>query len=394
MRDGPWTAFDPDPDHAWNRLHRSLFARADLARNVFGHTALDPYLWPKSQHLRTDVRSRDAAIAALDDFLSRSQVRAIEDPLHRAVLQRDLWAVFDAVTVGGRAAPQGELESRLAWAILKLALPAATIGALPDPMEAAVDRGTFPVAFDPGHPDTAYLPPDLASASGEWRCVGRSDTPAAITHVQSGPFHGRSTFLVCIRAPGGAEATEKFVDALGEKPLEAEIPAGTEVALIRRALLIDDEKRIVPSPIVESIQLRRHGERSAMRSFEFELDRPGLLGDPASGLRAITPEERGFPIFRSHGFDPFESGHGSHEDGAVTGWPRLERCGACHVAEFEGHRGATAIITTSRKRFPIPVDLMSPLVATTPSREADLTIDWKLADESWARLLEAMGGQE
>ncbi len=24
LRNGPWSAFDPDPDHSWNRLHRAL----------------------------------------------------------------------------------------------------------------------------------------------------------------------------------------------------------------------------------------------------------------------------------------------------------------------------------------------------------------------------------
>lgn len=241
----PWTVYDTDPEHPWNQLHRVLFGRVDSTGRVFGREALDPYLWRSSTHLRSGSSLEDA-LRVLDEFLTAPRDGPWRDPLRRAVMQRDLWAVFDQATMGGEATPLPELEHRLVRAIRTLALSKNEILDLPDSLERAIASGRFPTTFAQDHPTTTYLPLELLNPAGAWICLGRRDGPAAISHVAAFPFYGRSVFLPCLRAPAGREATAEFLAALQENPRSANVPEGSEVALIRRALLIDENGEIVP----------------------------------------------------------------------------------------------------------------------------------------------------
>src|SRR5438105_890349 len=91
------TLYDSNPNHPWNRLHAALFARVAPDGHIFGLDQIDPLLWPESTHLLAGA-SYVQAIAALDEFLSTSADKLIQDPLRRAVLQSDLWAIFDWTT--------------------------------------------------------------------------------------------------------------------------------------------------------------------------------------------------------------------------------------------------------------------------------------------------------
>ena len=88
------TIYDPDPGHPWNRLHSTFFVRDDLPDTRFVPDALDPPLWYDTQYLLSKP-SHQRALRALDDFLRTHAENLIHDPLKRAMLQRDLWAVFD-----------------------------------------------------------------------------------------------------------------------------------------------------------------------------------------------------------------------------------------------------------------------------------------------------------
>ncbi|MGH9907360.1 MAG: hypothetical protein ACRD8U_17460 [Pyrinomonadaceae bacterium] len=43
-----WRIYHPDPDHVWNRLHRSFYLRVGLDGHEYGHDELDPLLWSTS----------------------------------------------------------------------------------------------------------------------------------------------------------------------------------------------------------------------------------------------------------------------------------------------------------------------------------------------------------
>ena len=82
--------FDPAP----HGLHGTLRVRETAHDGWVGADSVDLILWSNSKHL-LDGPSHRRAIEVLDEFVAQHAERLIEDPLKRAVLQRDLWAIFD-----------------------------------------------------------------------------------------------------------------------------------------------------------------------------------------------------------------------------------------------------------------------------------------------------------
>jgi hypothetical protein len=89
-----WSVYHADPEHLWNRLHEAMFVRVGPDAVTYGHDRLEPLLWARSKHMLED-RSNQRAVALLEEFLHDEGVKLVEDPLKRAVLQRDLWLVFN-----------------------------------------------------------------------------------------------------------------------------------------------------------------------------------------------------------------------------------------------------------------------------------------------------------
>ena len=109
-----WTLYDRDPNHLWNRLYRALYQRVTTDGKEYGYDELDPLLWWQTKYLLTNPANRQAA-TVLDEFLSTHGERAINDPLKRAILQRDLWAIFDWTTQSQDSSPEKlNLQNRLA----------------------------------------------------------------------------------------------------------------------------------------------------------------------------------------------------------------------------------------------------------------------------------------
>src|SRR5262249_26602808 len=160
--------------------------------------------------------SHEDAIRLLDEFLTRGGDRLVRDPLKRAVLQHDLWAVFDWTAypyrhrygAEGHPAARRAVPRQLGAAIRRRARPRSALPALPDNYAAAVKSKAFAAQDDPEHPGTPSLPADLFDAEGPWVCVGGPlDGPAPVAPAHTRFFSGRSVFLVFLRLPGGRKAT-------------------------------------------------------------------------------------------------------------------------------------------------------------------------------------------
>jgi hypothetical protein len=341
--------YNPDPTFIWNRVHRMLHSR--LSTNIqqgYGSDNLEPPLWPETQYLLTGESHRQA-LALLDEFLAEHAERMVTDPLHRAIFQHDLWAVFDwsdsayprDVTPGQRLA----LQSRLAQMIQRVALSKAEIEKLPDNLaQAAQIKSERP----------SELPFDLLKQDGPWVCVfPRGASGQAPVHRG---FDRESSFLVFVRLPGGSQQTRSYLRRLDENPQAwkltrraangpqilmresslPQFPAGTRFALLRQMLLLDNRGEVVATHLTESIQMRLHktvppdpftpGEQE---NFEFRLSRNLLFAGKTGGLRQVTATETEFPIFSTKGNDPFE--HSSHQED-LRALPILSRCGSCHEA--------------------------------------------------------------
>jgi hypothetical protein len=191
--------YDPSPAHIWNRLYAALLVREDSHGGQYDADSLDPPLWLESEYLLAGP-SHARALRVLDEFLQTHAENLIRDPLKRAMLQRDLWAVFDwsVQQESARQRPhydneRRELQTRLAEALRRLALSPKEIESLPDNYAQAVASGAFAKDYDPAHRERAFLPPDLFD--GSWLYIDSSPEEfnsggVAPSHVQA--FSGRS----------------------------------------------------------------------------------------------------------------------------------------------------------------------------------------------------------
>jgi hypothetical protein len=411
------TLYDPSPAHPWNRLHSALFVRQDHGGTSYGQDSLDPLLWLYTTHL-LEPKSHARAIRALDDFLEAHAEKLIQDPVKRALLQRDLWALFDWSVArepdhpgdATYASEKKELQIRLVEVMRRLALTPKEIEALPDNYEQAVAAGQFATAYDSAHPERPFLPPDLFDSHGpwvemaDWNSPYNNSEPAAIQHVTF--FSGRSRFLIFMRLPSGRKATFGYLRELWNfpepwiarpdapnqtdlNPALPSFPAGTQVALVRQMSLFDNQGKLAPAPITESVQIRVYRSvtadpsppqggfeevvrRSGQDCFEIRLSRPLLFAGKSGGLRAIGTREKDFLIFNAMGFDELDD---PRWDQAPT---VTQECVICH-------RGVGIASLNSRHNLVKPSFLQRDDGGDYPPRwwENDNTVDWKANRPDW-----------
>jgi hypothetical protein len=402
----PQAIYDSDPDHLWNRLHRALFVRTTPKGEEYGLGELDPLLWHETKHLLTGY-SYQQAIKLLDEFRSLNGAALIADPLKRAMLQRDLWSIFDWSAQYSESYRQERqmLQSKLVPVIRSTALSREQIQALSDNYAVSVRAKVFAEQYDPERPGVAYLPPDLFSPDGPWVCVSaRGDRPIAIRHAHG--FSGRSAFLIFIRLPEGRSSTLSYLNKLKEfpvfllggnpkrwlpNPAFPQFPVGTQLALVRKMILIDNQGNLIPSRLTEQVQIRVHRaisktipegvnfdsneERTSQGFFEFKLSRLKLLAGDSGGMRAIARGEKDFLLFGSHGIDPFDrlkEGE-SMEGHRIT---TLQFCVNCHYRP--GIHSMTSLSNL--------VGTEAELITSGLGSEAIMTIEWKQANSDWGVL--------
>ena len=357
--------YDRDPRHLWNRLHRTLWVRTAADGKEYGQDRLDPLLWLYSKHILIG-KSHERAVGVLDEFLTQHGEKLIADPLKRAILQRDLWAVFDWTTEPGETGaesrqpqPSRALQERLARIIQRLALSAEQIKRLPDNYAAAVAAKAFAEHYDAGQPDRPFLPPDLFQKDSPWVEVEIDNGSAVTASRHSFDFGARSAFRVFLRFPEGRRATVAYFDRLADVPRPwlltrepgstkktltlnpklPQFPAGTQAALVRQMLLIDDEGRIATTNVTESVQLRVFRtvrplgtERDTFRdqSFcEFTRSRPLLFANQRGGLEPMGPNDMDFHTqLLTAPYDEFDEAGGDGVERSMG--RRIESCLGCH----------------------------------------------------------------
>ena len=264
--------------------------------------------WPRTRYY-SEPGTFARADKLLEEFIATHGERLIDDPLKRAFLQRDLWAVFDHL-VGQNIARYGDgdlirrgalnrdvygseadevpfddpeamqrrgiLCRKLAVIIQRLALPAAVIQALPDNYAAAIRSGHFASRHD-FDCQSNYLPPGLLTRPDEWVEIDTSSE--SLPHLkQEGQIdyvawsiRGRSYYRIFWRFPGGRKAVEEYLKYLREegvdwektarqghvalKPDVRQIPVGTEAAIVQFMIVLDDRLVPVPTRLVESLRV-------------------------------------------------------------------------------------------------------------------------------------------
>lgn len=412
--------YDSDPAHLWNRIHATFMLRQGPDGKWYGHDRLEPLLWTESQHFR-EGPELDRARSVLHEFLRDHGETLINDPLKRVLLQHDLWMIANWL---GQFSDRNELLVPLTKVIRSLAVPADQTSNLPDNYAAAATARAFPTRFDGEHPDHAYLPPDLFDPTGPWVCIGRTDGRTAPLHLQSHANNSftNSTFFVLLKLPGGRAATLDYLKRLARlkeplfvnqadvttaqpNPNAPQLPSGTELALLRRAMVIDPGGNVIASPLTESVQLRvlhaAHVPKTAnearltydevrqqMSAFEFQLLRADLFANRAGGLRDISTIRDFKTGFASHRWDEFErlpgnAGTAAFSERAQPFPTNHHACLSCHATasiygtmSFQRYAAAREKFTeTSPTLFPI---------AEMPIVEVErAAVRWKTDQAAW-----------
>src|ERR1039458_874113 len=198
------TIYDPNPSHLWNRLYAVLFIREDSHGVQFGADSLDPLLWTETEHLLAEP-SHERALRVLDEFLRTHAENLIHDPIKRAMLQRDLWAVFDwsVQRFPARDRPpytkeKEELQARLAEVLRRLKLTPEELKSLPDNYSQATASGAFAKEYDPANRQRPFLPPNLFDRPGpgdSTQPIPKRVSGGRRRTTGTGPGNGRRPFL-------------------------------------------------------------------------------------------------------------------------------------------------------------------------------------------------------
>lgn len=336
--DQPLPLYNSDRDHLWNRLFATFYIRPSELESRPDYPA-DPVLlddyerkrrsgqlpagpvvkrweggdsmsflgWPKTRYF-SEAATYERATKVLDEFLETGGERLIADPLKRAFLQRDLWAVFDHL-IGQNIDRFGDLElaqkragipdyeigkdelesgdrvvmqrresmcRKIAVIMKRLALPREAILALPDTYAAAVASGHFGTKHG-FKCEANYLPPGLLTAPDEWVEIDtspeslHSDKREGQIDYVAWNIRGRSYYRIFWRFPAGRAAVEEYLRYLKKegvdwvrtaqqgyialKPEVRQIPVGTEAATVQCMMLLDEQLNPAPTRVVESVRV-------------------------------------------------------------------------------------------------------------------------------------------
>jgi hypothetical protein len=397
----------PPPDA--ERVYRQLFTQIDQDGKRYDQEELEAPLGPHSKFL-TDGESHKQALAVLDDFLNGETEKKMTR-LQRAVLQRDLWAVLAATagatrerireSANGRIDRTGyfedesdaelerprqrrQLQKQLVAAMRRIALSPRDIAALPDNLTDAVKSGASPKEFDSKHPERPFLPADLVDANGAWLGFANWLPPEGLATPQHTAFvKGRSVFTVHLRLPGGRKATQAYlVDAA--KGDVAQFPVGTQIALVRRMLLIDDAGTPRPTRLTESVELRYYQKPERGKEpidvgtpAMFVLSRKDLLAGRKGGLRPMGRDETAPYSFQARAgridTDPLELPRHFAKAG-----PLLQNCAGCHE-RTDGRGGVHTVNTLFAGERGEPQGLRP----TTDDEQQQATLRWLRKTYTW-----------
>jgi hypothetical protein len=398
------TIYDPNPNHLWNRLNKTLFERTTPDGQQFGLGELDILYWYRTTNLLT-AASHQRALAILDDFAKLHGERLIQDPLKKALLQRDLWALFDWVADPApfyqAKYPTGrrELASRLDVVIRRLALTTNEIASLPDNY-ALAEKNNLP-----------ELPHGLFDKKSDWIEVGiNGGEPAAAAHVRG--FGGRSVFIVMFHDAAGRQAGLDYLDQLRAfkpifiyptnsdfpnqpdlNPVLPQFPTNSRWALVRRMCVIDTEGQIQATHVVESIQMRTYlnfdrffgGTATATNPPQY-VNEFRISRNTQARLISIGQNDRGFVRnnnFFSMGIDPFEFHSESETNQGSTQYQVivLKDCASCHSGP-----GISSVNTFTRALSDPTPPSMTQIANSSADREAQMTEDWKERQFEWGLL--------
>jgi hypothetical protein len=432
--DSPPPLYDKDPGHLWNRLFAALYIRRGPATGRTGDLPAEPFVggdvidflaWPRTTYW-SEPQTAARLNRLFDEFLTQKPANRIADPLKRAVMLRDLWAVYDFLT-GQNIARFGSLETRkrreamcrrLAKMIESLALTRPEIAVLPDNYAMAVKSGRFAAAhgFDARR---NYLPSGLFARPDEWAEIDfyqpslHEDLSDRFVTLHTRQFRGRSYFRIFYRFPKGRKQLAAYLKQLRGRGVDwkqaaqngfillkkdaPQVPVGTEVALVQFMMTLDKDLRPVPTTIVESVRLRTFASVDGtdakatntgigMNVLEYTLRRQLLFAGRQGGLER-EPEE--LPQYRVI-FQPRNSPDWGPRKPKVL----FQQCADCHTtpkADRTGVHSMPSIVHMGGFDAGAQLGIAVLLDPKRPGTRGRRAAKWKTHHETYRRLLDHLG---
>lgn len=220
--DAPLPIYDADPDHLWNRLFAAFYIRPRVLPATDTHPELTRYeggdvieflAWGSTTYWSSEAVSRKVT-PLLDEFSDSGGAGLVTQPIRRAVLQHDLWAVYDHL-IALNIQRTGDLATRrrrdrlcqkLARCLQRLALTQSELDQLPDTYRLAVASGNFARAHD-FDSERDYLPHGLLTNRDEWVEVDfyypkmHEDIMDRFISLHARSLQGRSHYRISIVSP-------------------------------------------------------------------------------------------------------------------------------------------------------------------------------------------------
>jgi len=408
-----------DSSDPYDALYDIIMLRQLEDGTTIGANAVSPLIWSESQTL-IKGESHSKFVQALDRFstLQQTEIKAYGN-VKRAVMQRLLWAVFDWTTGPTDALFSGkkiesnklELQGKLVPLIKRLALPESAILTLPSTVAATSKSGAYPLNYDSNNPFDPFFPSRILDRKGPWVCLDEKYHILPPAEVHSIRVAWRSAFHVLIRLPEGRKQTLKYIESLANfrnqwvyeqperklwkpdytsddiniDPNTPQFPIGTQFALVQQALLISDEGKLIPSPIILTIQLRTYLHLKSTRdektqSFgEFTmLPQEYMRGNYA--MKAIAPDGYRYTTILSNNFvDPPFAPRWLKKGSERS--PRLQSCRTCHS------QLGTYSFLSHTQLFAYPERLVPPRFKESNIKEiGKATVRQKKKDYTWGLL--------
>jgi hypothetical protein len=307
----PSTIIAKDPQNSWNILYQVLPMILDCQGRTLDALG-EAHLTRQIPEYFSKHENTEKAIVILNNFLNNLDHDAnYNDKLKRLIVQRDLWAVYEA-TRPGSSNNLVPLQAKLVQAISKLAIKKEEISSIPVRL---YKNSSYSHKFDLQHPKEAFIPTDLLDDSGSWVSITYEHDQESVAPLHQNLVNGRSSFNIKISTPNNRQATLDYLNRLNSysspwilnpdilspqgtrnSPVlwNSEIPQfpnGTQVALIRKMLAIASDGTLMATNIIESIQIRVFEDvedlktsyiparKSKQHFYEFRLSRAKLFNN-------------------------------------------------------------------------------------------------------------------
>jgi hypothetical protein len=433
--DAPLPLYDADPRGLANRLFAAFYIRTSniptkrggtSVRRIEGGDVIDFLAWPGSDYWSSpEICQRLSSL--LDECLASPARFRPDDPLRRAMLQRDLWAPFDFL-VSRHIAREGDNPTRrrrdalcrkLAAVINLLTLTPSEIQSLPDTYALAIASGKF-ASDHRFNANIDYLPPGLFTADGDWLEIDfhqprdiHEDIQERFITLHTRNYKGRSYFRLFYRFPGGRPAFEEYAKYIDAEAIDwktgaqrgfirvrdgvRQIPVGTEVALVQFLMTLDDKLRPTPTSIVESVRLRVFcnvdggiepptNTDVGMNVSEHTLKRRLLFDGLKQGGLEREPDDQ--PIYRVI----FQGEKAPDWGDAGRSLTLVQDCRRCHTSAGQiGVQTIVSLVHQGGVDAGAQLGVAHALPAGEASPRGPRAATWKSRHETYRRLLDYLG---